>query len=106
MVIIGVVFAIASIGTALKAADKHYREKHGLPPRPLAKPRADGHLNLHGLTPVRHERTLLQSKGVTAVTPRGIRGTARCPQRGGYRSPVLAVKCVQADKARIERIGR
>lgn len=45
-------------------------------------------------------------RGITAITPSGIRVTVRCPHRSGHRSPDLAVACAEREKARIERTGR
>ena len=47
-----------------------------------------------------------RGKPATAVTPKGLTVTVRCPHRHGHRSPQLAVSCVSRERSRVERYGR
>lgn len=83
------------------------RKRKGIRPKPKLprEPRLDVSPFTAGLLGLDDGRAY-KPRGITAVTPRGVRVTVHCPHVTGHRSPGLAVACAQREKQRIERLGR
>jgi hypothetical protein len=92
LIVLGIVIFVGLIGAAVKSGSK----SAGVRSRATSKP----------FTASVTSNGRYKPRSVTATTPSGVKVTVRCPHRNGHPSPDLAVKCGQAQKARIERTGR
>jgi hypothetical protein len=95
---------IAAVASFFKERSEKRRKALGLPPKTPRQP-MDISPGTASLLSGQSERGY-KPRGITAITPSGIRVTVRCPHRSGHRSPDLAVACAEREKARIERTGR
>jgi hypothetical protein len=98
-----VVGIMAVVGYFKEKAEKR-RKELGLPPKPPRQPMDISPATASLLSGTNEPS--YKPRGITAVTPSGIRVSVRCPHRSGHRSPDLAVACGQREKDRIERTGR
>jgi len=104
LIVCGIVIVIAIPGAIIENHRKKHPPKHPREPRQPRQPMDISPFTASLLSGQREQG--YKPRGITAVTPSGIRVTVRCPHRSGHRSPDLAVACGQREKARIERIGR
>ena len=95
---------LAAVGAFFKEQGEKRRKKLGLPPKPPRQPMDISPFTAGVLG--MGDTGSYKPRGVTAITPSGIRVTVRCPHRNGHRTPDLAVACGQREKDRIERTGR